>query len=116
MGVLQQLAGLFSKSSRDDNVLNEALAHAKAKRPDKAIAIYNRLLDSPGTSARTRASALFNRALAYSAQDDDQKAIVDLERCLALPDLPDNVESAARSQLARVRRRNAQPNSERGGA
>ena len=114
MGLLQQLAGLLSKSSRDDNVLNEALAHAKAGRPGKAIAIYNRLLDSPGTSARTRASALFNRALAYSSQDDDQKALADLERCLALPDLPDNVQSAARSQLARVRRRNVPPGSNRG--
>src|SRR5688572_5574499 len=98
MGVLQQLAGLFSKSSRDDNLLNEGLVHAKAKRPEKAIAIYNQLLDSPATSSRTRASALFNRALAYSAQDEDQRAVADLERCLALTDLPENVQSAARSQ------------------
>ena len=109
MGILQQLTGLFSRSSRDGNLLNQGLAHAKAKRPQEAIAVYDRLLNSPSTSAATRASALFNRALAHSALDDDVKAVADLERVLALPDLPDNVQSAARSQLARVRRRNASP-------
>jgi tetratricopeptide (TPR) repeat protein len=107
MGILARLAGLFSKQGRDENLLQKGLAHAKSKRPQEAIAIYNRLIDAHDTSAATRASALFNRALAHSSLDDDDQALVDLERLLGLPDLPDNVQSAARSQLARVRRRNA---------
>jgi tetratricopeptide (TPR) repeat protein len=105
MGLLDRLAGLFSKNGRDENSLAQAIDHAKAKRPAEAIAIYNRLIDASGTASATRARALFNRALAYSSLDDDAKALVDLERVLALPDLPDNVQTAARAQLARVRRR-----------
>ena len=108
MSILQRIAGIFSRSGRDENLLQQAMAHAKAKHPDKALAIYNQLLSSSSTSSQTRARALFNRALAHSSLDDDQKAIADLEQALALPDVPDNVESAARSQLARVRRRNVE--------
>jgi tetratricopeptide (TPR) repeat protein len=108
MSILQSIAGLFSRAGRDENLLQQAMAHAKEKRPDKAIEIYNQLLKASSTSSQTRARALFNRALAYSSLDDDQKALADLEQVLALPDLPDNVQSAARSQLARVRRRTAE--------
>ena len=105
MGLIDRLTGLFTKGGRDDHLLQQGLAHAKAKRPQDAIAVYDRLIDSRATSAATRARALFNRALAHSSQDDDAKALADLERVLALPDLPDNVQSAARTQMARVRRR-----------
>ena len=105
MGLLDRIASIFTRGGRDDNLLMQGLAHAKAKRPTEAIAIYNRLLDSRSTSDVTRARALFNRALAYSALDDDTKALADLERVLSLPELPDNVQSAARTQIARVRRR-----------
>jgi len=105
MGLLDRITGLFTRGGREDSLLLQGLEHAKAKRPKEAIAIYDRLLNSSATSDATRARALFNRALAHSSMDDDEKAVADLERVLSLPDLPDNVQSAARSQLARVRRR-----------
>jgi hypothetical protein len=105
MGLIDRLTGLFTRSGRDDSLLQQGIAHAKAKRPQDAIVIYDRLINSSATSAGTRASALFNRALAHSSQDDDAKALADLERVLELPDLPDNVQTAARAQIARVRRR-----------
>jgi tetratricopeptide (TPR) repeat protein len=108
MSILQSIAGLFSRSGREDSLMQQGMAHAKAKQPDKALAVYNKLLAASSTTGQTRARALFNRALAYSSLDDDQKAIADLEQVLAMADVPDNVESAARSQLARVRRRNAE--------
>jgi tetratricopeptide (TPR) repeat protein len=105
MGLFDRLGSLFSKAGRDDNLLHQGIALAKAKRPQDAIAIYDRLIKSSATSSATRASALFNRALAHSSLDDDAKALADLESVLALPDLPDNVQTAARAQVARVRRR-----------
>jgi hypothetical protein len=36
---------------------------------------------------------------------DDQKAIVDLEQVVAMPDAPENVLEAVRNQLVRVRNR-----------
>lgn len=105
MGLLSSLAGLLSRGGRDDNQLLEALEHAKAKRPDKALAIYNGLLAAPVTRPEVKARALFNRALAYSSLDQDDKALADLEKLLATPNIPENVQTAAKSQLLRVRKR-----------
>ena len=106
MGLIQRLTGMFTRGGRDVTLLQEGLEHAKARRPEKAIEVYNRLLETDGTSSETRARALFNRALAHSSLDCDDKAVADLERVLSLPNLPENVQSAARTQLARVKRRN----------
>jgi tetratricopeptide (TPR) repeat protein len=105
MGFLDKLMGLFTKGGRDDALLVKGLEQAKAKQPEQAIATYNQLLNSHATTASTRARALFNRALAYSAMDDDVHAIADLTEVLKLPGLPENVQAAARTQLARVRKR-----------
>ncbi len=105
MGFLGKLANLFSRAGRDDNRLKQAMDHAEADRPDKAIEIYSAVIDSKATSAVNRARALFNRALAYSSQKDDAKAIADLEEIVKLPNTPENVLNAARTQLVRVRSR-----------
>jgi hypothetical protein len=105
MGLLAQLANLFSRSGRDDNRLRQAMEYAEAKRPDQAIAIYDSLVNSRGTSPTVRARALFNRALAHSSMKDDQTAIVDLEEVVAMSGVPENVLAAARNQLVRVRNR-----------
>jgi tetratricopeptide (TPR) repeat protein len=105
MGFFSKIAGLFSRSSREENLLLEGVEHAKAKRPEKALEIYNSLLATPTLSATVRASALYNRAMAYSALDDDEKAVADLQKALALPGLPENVQSAARTRLARLKKR-----------
>ena len=105
MGIFSRLTGLFSRQSRDDNRLMTAIEHAKAKRPQQAIELYNQLLADGGTSSMVRARSLFNRALAYSSMHDDQKALADLDELLARPDVPENVKTAARAQLLRVRKR-----------
>jgi hypothetical protein len=48
---------------------------------------------------------LFNRALAFSSLEDDDKARADLAQVLTLRNLPENVQTAARAQLARIKRR-----------
>jgi tetratricopeptide (TPR) repeat protein len=105
MGLLSRLAGLFSGSARDDGLLLQAIEHAKNKRPEKAIAIYDSLLARTSISGTVRARALFNRALAHSSMKDDEKALVDLEQLLTMPDLPENVQNAAKAQVLRVRKR-----------
>jgi tetratricopeptide (TPR) repeat protein len=106
MKLLSRITGLFSRAGRDEQQLSHAMDLAKAKQPEQAIEIYDKLLASVGTNTTTRARALFNRALAYSAMDKDERAIADLNAVLELTNLPENVQSAARTQLARVRRRN----------
>ena len=105
MGFLGQLANLFSRSGRDENRLQQAMDHAHAKRPEKAIELYDALVNSKGTSAAVRAKALFNRALAHSSMKDDAKAVADLKEVIAMLATPENVLSAARTQLVRVQNR-----------
>ena len=105
MGFLGQLTNLFSRSGRDDNRLRQAMDHAHANCPEKAIAIYDSLLSGKAAGPTLQARALFNRALAHSSMKDDLKAIVDLEKVVAMPAAPENVLAAARNQLVRVRNR-----------
>jgi len=105
MSFFSKLAGLFSRSSRDENLLLEGVEHVKAKRPEKALEIFNSLLTTPTLSASVRASALYNRALAYSALDQDDKAMADLQKVLTLPGCPENVPTAAKTRIARVKKR-----------
>lgn len=105
MGFFGQLANLLSRSGRDDNRLKQGMDLASAKQPDKAIGIYDSLLSSKSTNPTVRARALFNRALAHSAMKDDEKAIADLEGVASMGGAPENVRTAARNQLIRVRNR-----------
>src|SRR5262245_50746556 len=105
MGLLGRLAGLLTGGGRDDRLLLQAIELAKNKHPDKAIPIYDSLLAKTSTSDTVRARALFNRALAHSSMKDDEKALVDLEQLLTMPDLPENVQNAAKAQVLRVRKR-----------
>jgi hypothetical protein len=105
MALLNRLANLFSRSGRDENRLRQGMQHAHEKRPAEAIAIYDTLVEARGSSVSVKARALFNRALAYSSLKEDNKALADLEEVIRLPGVPENVQTAARNQLVRVRSR-----------
>ena len=105
MSFLSRLGGMLTASGRAEDQLRQAMEHAKADRPKQALAIYTALIDSKGTSADIRAKALFNRALAHSSLNHDDKAIADLTQVLAIPNVAENVQTAARSQLTRVKKR-----------
>ena len=99
MGILSSFFG-----GSEDSRLLKALELAKSGRPEKAIEIYDALL-AKSSSDTVKARALFNRALAHSATKNDDLALKDLQTVLGMPNLPENVQTAARSQLARVRKR-----------
>lgn len=103
MGFLTSLTSIFTGGSEDSRLLR-GVELAKGGKPEKAIEIYNTLL-AKTSSDTVRARALFNRALAHSAMKNDELAIKDLQEVLTSSNLPENVQSAARSQLARVRKR-----------
>lgn len=106
MSLFSRLFGMFFTSGAKNNqALAVAIEQAKKGEPSKALVIYDELLKKPSIDETTRASALFNRALAHSSLKNDVQALVDLKQLLALPNLPENVQTAARSQLARVSKR-----------
>jgi hypothetical protein len=96
------LSSLFGGS--EDSRLLKALELAKSGKPEKAIEIYNALL-AKSSNPTVKARAMFNRALAHSSMKNDDAAVRDLQEVLLMPNLPENVQTAARSQLARVRKR-----------
>lgn len=105
MSFLSRLTNLFTRGGRDDNLLQQGMAHASAHRPEDAIAVYDSLVKSKSTSVMVRSRALFNRALAHSALKNDKQAIADLEQVTTMAGVPENVLTAARTQLIRVRSR-----------
>jgi len=105
MSIFKRLANWFSRGGRDDNRLQVGMDHAHAKRPAEAIAVYDAIVNAKGGSSSLRARALFNRALAHSSLKNDQQAILDLEEVVSFQGTPENVRSAARNQLVRVRNR-----------
>ena len=105
MNFFSRIASLLTRGGREDDRLLQAIEHAKAKRPEQAIAIYTELLESDTIKPELRARALFNRALAHSSLKHDHQAQKDLEQVLLQRGLPENVQQAARAQLARVKKR-----------
>ena len=104
MGFLGQLGSMFTRGGREEAQLDQAMEHAKAHRPEKALEIYNALLKS-SQSGGLRARVLFNRALVNSALKNDEQALADLEEVLKLPEVPDNVLTAAKERLVRLHKR-----------
>ena len=105
MGFLNQLGSMFTRAGREEALLDQAMEHAKAKRPDKALEIYESLLQSRSLGSSLRARVLFNRALVHSALKNDDQALSDLEEVLKLPEVPDNVLTAAKERLVRLHKR-----------
>jgi hypothetical protein len=102
MSIWKAITGLFGSKSAHEAQLRQAMAFAKERSFNEALQIYNSLIASPKINADIRAQALFNRALAHSAERRHKEARLDLERILADPAAPANVQSAARLRLQRV--------------
>lgn len=80
---------------------------AKAKKHDYAGAVvdYSAAIEAPQIPADVKAMALYNRALAYSAIGEDAQAAEDLAAIQAMPELPENIRTAAQQRRERIRRR-----------
>lgn len=70
-----------------------------------AIADYSAAIDADGTPEDVRAMAIYNRALAYSAMDEGEKAARDLDTVLKMPRLSAKVQAAAQQRRERLRKR-----------
>jgi hypothetical protein len=87
---------------------------AKARQKDYrgAVADYTAAIESPNIPTDVKGMATYNRALAYAALDEAQKAADDLAAMLEMPGLPDNILREARQRRERIRRRLAREDSE----
>jgi hypothetical protein len=82
------------------------MAKASQRDYEGAIADYSAAIQAPEIPTDVKAMAVYNRALAYSAIDEDAKAAEDLAALLEMPGLPENIRTATQQRRERIRRRN----------
>lgn len=80
---------------------------AKANKRDfhGAIADYSAAIRAPDIPIDVKAMATYNRAIAYTAIDEDEKAAEDLAAMLEMPGLSEDITAAAHQRRERIRRR-----------
>ena len=80
---------------------------ARANKGDYhgAIADYSAAIRAPDIPLDVKAMAIYNRSLAYTAINEDEKATEDLATMLEMPGLPENIKSKAHQRRERIKRR-----------
>ncbi len=85
-------------------MLKQAIEKSKTDRPG-AIVDYTTIIHTKDAPPGIRASALFNRGLAYSHDQQPDLAAADFKAVLTMPDAPANVVNAAKERVERLRKR-----------
>jgi hypothetical protein len=81
------------------------MAKARVKDYQGAIADYSAAIQSSNCPMDVKGMAAYNRALAYAAIGEEEKAAADLAAMLEMPGLPENIVTQARQRRERIRRR-----------
>jgi hypothetical protein len=105
MHLKRWLAGLFSKRGKALSFYRSGMLKARKHDYHGAIDDYTAALSSPHAPMDVRGMATYNRALAYAALNEDEKAAEDLASMLKMPGLPQNIITEARQRRERIRRR-----------
>jgi hypothetical protein len=105
MSLMQWLSSLVSRRGKALSLYRAGMSKARNKDYLGAIADYTAAIESPHIPMDVKGMATYNRALAYAAVDEDQKAADDLAAMLTMPGLPENILREARQRRERLRRR-----------
>jgi len=105
VGLLSWFQSLFSTRAKALSMYRSGVAKANKKDYQGAIADYSEAIGSADIPTDVKGMALYNRALAYAAIEDDVKAAADLAAMLKIPGLPENIVTQARRRRERLRRR-----------
>ena len=81
------------------------MAKASQRDYEGAIADYSAAIEAPQIPPDVKGMAIYNRALAYSAIHEDDKAAEDLAADLEMSGLPEHIRTAAEQRQQRIRRR-----------
>ncbi len=105
MDLKHWLSSLVSRRGKALSLYRSGMSKARNKDYLGAIADYTAAIESPHIPADVKGMAAYNRALAYAAINEDQKAADDLAAMLTMPGLPENILREARQRRERLRRR-----------
>lgn len=107
MGMFDWLKSRFSSRAKLIALYRNGMSKAKKGDFSGAVLDYTATIKAESISNDILGMALYNRALAYSAMHENDKAAEDLTRALRIPGLPENIKVAAIQRQERIRRREA---------
>jgi len=105
------IQSLLSHRGKAISMYRSGMAKANERDYEGAIADYSAAIEMAKIPADVRAMAIYNRALAYSAINDEVKSVEDLSTLLDLPGVPENIRTAVQQRRERLRRRNEKTDS-----
>lgn len=103
MALFKWLASFRTYRNQALSLYRSGMAKAEKKDFKGAIADYSEAAKSKDIPTDIEGMILYNRALAYSAIGEDEIAANDLAAMLKIPDLPENVKTAAHRRRERIR-------------
>lgn len=81
------------------------MAKANKRDYEGAIVDYSAAIRTSDIPTDVKAMAIYNRALAYSAIHEDEKAAEDLSTMLEMPGLSERIKTEASRRRERIRKR-----------
>jgi hypothetical protein len=95
----------FSHRGKALSLYRSGMAKANKCDYDGAIADYSAAIRAPQIPPDVKAMAIYNRALAYSAIHEDERAAEDLAAVLEMPGLPAKLRTHAQQRRELIRQR-----------
>ena len=111
MSLTTWIQSFLSHRGKAISLYRSGMAKANERDYEGAIADYSAAIEMAKIPADVRAMAIYNRALAYSAIDDEVKSVEDLSTLLDLPGVPENIRTAVQQRRERLRRRSEKTDS-----
>jgi hypothetical protein len=105
MGLISWISSVLTRRGKALSLYRDGMTKAQQHDYRGAIADYSAAIESPSVPADIKGMAIYNRALAYAALNEDEKAAADLATMLKMPGLPENLTTQARQRRERIRRR-----------
>jgi len=84
------------------SLYKKGMAHAEKRDLESAIEAYTKVANMKSVPQDIKAMALFNRALAYSRNKNDDLAGNDLKLVLAMDKAPSRIKIASQEKLSRM--------------
>lgn len=105
MNFFKRFTDRFTARGRVLALVEQGMKLAKKNESGKAIELYSKVINSLEAPRDVIAMAMFNRALAHSASDNEKEAEQDLKAIMAMPESLTQIKKSANDKLVRMKRK-----------
>ncbi len=102
MGLFSKLFGSLTPRGKAMSLYKEGIRKAEERDLEGAIASYSAVIEMASAPGDVKAMALFNRSLAYSRTQNEERAAKDLELVLAMEEATPQTKTAAKERIKRL--------------